>query len=68
MKKKACDGMSDLIKGTWKISWIELKNIQVGSSGPAHMRIKKKMTTIASMPELAKFELVSTCLDVVRSI
>lgn len=68
MKKKAWDGMSDFIKGKWKISWIEFRNIHVGSSGPAHMRIKKKMTPTATMPELAKLELVSTFLDVLRSI
>lgn len=68
MKKKACAGMSDLIKGTWKMSWRELRNIHIGSSGPEQIRIKKKMTPTATIPELAKLELVLTYLDVARSI
>ena len=50
--------MSDLIKGTWKMSWRELRNIHIGSSGPAEIRIKKKMTPTTTIPELAKLELV----------
>jgi hypothetical protein len=49
MNKKVCAGMSDLIRGTWKMRDIELMNIQVGSRGPAHSIMSKKSTDMMTI-------------------
>ena len=52
--------MSLLISGTWKMSYIEFRNIQVGKRGPPHMMRKKKITNTATSAICATLVAVST--------
>ena len=49
MKKWACEGISDLMRGTWNKSCIEFRNIHVGRSGPAHRSSSRMRQKMAAM-------------------